>query len=227
MSGAQSPDYSSKTEGFTQPSRLAGFTLIELMVSLTIFSILMVVSIGTLLTLIDVNAKAQALASSATNLSFALDSITREIRTGHYYYCTEFDPDTDGDQLPNDATMPGDCTSNAHANFIAFVRDRDDYKVGYRRIVVEEDGISRGVIQQKIQDSDGVDVADWEALTSSDVSIDVFHIIVTDSETYDESSDVDQPVVTLFIKGHVNNGLEEETDFSIQTNITQRRLDQI
>lgn len=211
-------------------SPMRGFTLIELMVSLTIFSILMVVSTGTLLTLIDVNAKAQALSSSATNLSFALDSITREIRTGHYYNCQEAsgidtlpgDTEEDGDSQP--FLDPLDCENGSDS--ITFIRDRDGYKIGYRR--TEVDG--RGVIQQKILERDG-DEIEWEDLTSSDVSIDIFSITVEDSTVYGNNGSgpgaKDQPYVLLHIEGHVNNGLETDTDFSIQTSIVQRRLDQV
>ncbi len=66
----------------------AGFTLIELMVSLTLFSITMLISVGTLLILIDINAKAQAMYSSTTNLAFMLDNMTREIRMGYAYNCS-------------------------------------------------------------------------------------------------------------------------------------------
>ncbi len=194
-----------------------GFSLIELMVSLTIFSILMVVSVGTLLTLIDANAKAQALSSATTNLSFALDSITREIRTGHYYRCEEnlnsYLPGNEG------VLAPKDCTEE---NSITFIRDRDGYKIGYR--LNEE-----GRIEQQTEEPDG-DATGWEPITSTDIQISEFHITVTGSVTYDVSDpDTFQPIVTLHIKGGVinNNGLDTETDFNIQTQIVQRRLDQV
>lgn len=205
--------------GNEQKKRVRGFSLIELMVSLTIFSILMVVSVGTLLTLIDANAKAQALSSATTNLSFAIDSITREIRTGHYYFCRKVATDGSGvDTLPDNATGPGtDCPDSTDANFIAFIRDRDNFKIGYR--------LQGKAIEQKILDS-----GSWERLTSDDVEIETFSIVTKDLEKYDETNtDVGQPVVTLHIKGKVkdNNGLETGTEFNIQTLIVQRRLDQV
>lgn len=207
---------------------IRGFSLIELMVSLTIFSILMVVSVGTLLTLIDANAKAQALSSATTNLSFALDSITREIRTGHYYYCKSFNDENRPENLPEEDNMPGgehdgNCRDSDDANFIAFVRDRDGKKIGYR--------LKDGSIEQRVQEANnGSYETSWEKLTSDDITIETFRISTGGSVVYEATSpETDQPVVTLHIKGRVanKNGLETETDFNIQTLIVQRRLDQV
>ena len=216
--------------GFTKPTKMAGFSLIELMVSLTIFSILMVVSVGTLLTLIDANAKAQALSSATTNLSFALDSITREIRTGHYYNCRDASTEETA-SLPTgfDASFSHDCngmnSTNPKGNEIIFIRDRDGFKIAYR--------LFNKKIQQKVQNSSGTDILEWEDITSSDTEIETFDIVVGDSTVYGTNGAgpgaQDQPVVTLHIKGKVkdNNGLETKTDFNIQTVIVQRRLDQV
>jgi prepilin-type N-terminal cleavage/methylation domain-containing protein len=194
-----------------------GFSLIELMVSLTIFSILMVVSVGTLLTLIDANAKAQALSSATTNLSFALDSITREIRTGHYYRCEKA---TENPNLPgeNGELIPKDCSDE---DSITFIRDRDGHKIGYR--------LKGGRIEQQTEEPNGV-ATEWEVITSTDIEISKFSISVTGSETYNDSDrDTAQPTVTLHFKGGVKdqNGLDTDTNFNIQTQIVQRRLDQV
>ncbi len=65
----------------------AGFSLIEMIVSLGIFSIIVTTAVGALLVLISANQRLQGEQSVMTNLSFALDSMTREIRTGYNYYC--------------------------------------------------------------------------------------------------------------------------------------------
>ena len=65
----------------------SGFTLIEMIVSLALFSVVVTISVGALLVLIASNQRFQNEQSVMTNLSFALDSMTREIRTGTNYYC--------------------------------------------------------------------------------------------------------------------------------------------
>jgi len=62
-----------------------GFTLIEVMVSMSIFVMVVGMAVGTVIAMVDANAKAQNMQQAATNLSFALDSMSREIRTGTYY----------------------------------------------------------------------------------------------------------------------------------------------
>lgn len=204
-----------------------GFTLVELMVSLVIFSTVMVISAGTLLIMIDINAKAQAIYSSTTNLSFALDTITREIRTGHHYNCQGYNPPGSTDHLPSirqeenyHVTSP--CTNG---NYIAFFREKDGYQIGYRLVQDIEEGT--GWIEQRINNPAGSSGdTPWVRLTSEDVVVQNFRLNVLNVETYDENdSDTTQPVVDLFISGYVNNGLDQDTDFSIQSRVVQRRLD--
>jgi prepilin-type N-terminal cleavage/methylation domain-containing protein len=71
-----------------------GFTLVEMIVSLAIFAVVAVIAIGALLKVIDANKKAQSITSSVTNLNFALESMSREFRTGKYFTCGNADNPT-------------------------------------------------------------------------------------------------------------------------------------
>lgn len=210
-----------KRDTILHQSSARGFTLIELMVSLSIFAIVMTISVGTLLILIDVNAKAQALYSSTTNLAYALDSITREIRTGFRYNC-QVSSGASGETLP--ASPPvNDCDSGYAGDFITFTREKDSVRIGYRRNEVSDGSGTRGVIEQKIAGGSG----NWIQMTSSDVNVETFSVVVENSNTYVLGSDKDQPVVILHIKGTVSNGLDTATEFNIQSRIVQRRFDVI
>jgi prepilin-type N-terminal cleavage/methylation domain-containing protein len=182
----------------------SGFTLVELMVSLTIFSIVMTISTGTLLVLIDLNAKAQALYSATTNLSFALDSMTREMRTGYHYYCSASYSGTLSD-IENDNR---DCIGG---EFIAFMREEDSTQMAYR--------LNGSALE--VNDGSG-----WMAITAEEVFVDVFSVTVNNSDSYENGGgDQSQPTVDIVVRGYVNNGLDEATDFNIQTHVVQRRLD--
>ena len=64
-----------------------GFTLVEMIVAVSIFTVVMFVSVGALLAIADANRKANALRTVMDNLNFAMESMSRSIRTGKDYAC--------------------------------------------------------------------------------------------------------------------------------------------
>jgi prepilin-type N-terminal cleavage/methylation domain-containing protein len=59
-----------------------GFTLIELMVSLSLFTIIVLAAIASLYTVNGASRKVQAMRTALDNLNFAIESMSRTIRTG-------------------------------------------------------------------------------------------------------------------------------------------------
>ncbi len=193
-----------------------GFSLIELMVALSIFSIVMTVSIGTLIVLIDANGKAQAVTSAMTNLSFAIDSMTRNLRTGRDFYCTSASS-LNGSALPG-STNTADCPSgNAAIVFTPGFEStwRMAYRLNGSRV---EQWIDRGASNR----------GSWVPITSdappAAVNVNTLSFIVTGSDDYLGDGNDDQPRIALLIEGMVDNGLEEATEFSVQSNVVQRVL---
>lgn len=191
---------------------IGGFSLIELMVSLTIFSIVMTVGVGTLLVVIDANAKAQALSSSMTNLSFAIDSITRNLRTGRDYYCNDGGSLMSG-QFLHSSTTQQDCPG---ANGIVFTPGFESTnRMAYR--------LNGTILQQRIDK--GQNAGQWIDITSTEspaaVSVTRLSFVVKGSPNGDTS----QPSISLLIAGEVQNGLADPTRFEVQSNVTQRVLD--
>ncbi len=64
-----------------------GFTLIELIVSIGLFSIVVLMTSGAYFIMISINRQAQGIATGINSLSFALETMTRTIRTGTSYKC--------------------------------------------------------------------------------------------------------------------------------------------
>ena len=64
-----------------------GFTLIELIVAVGLFALVMMLASGAYLIVLCVNRQAQSISTGINNLSFALESMTRTIRTGTGYNC--------------------------------------------------------------------------------------------------------------------------------------------
>ena len=65
-----------------------GFTLIEMIVSLMIFAVVAVVALGAVIKVVSTNQKAQTLQSSITNMNFALDAMSRDLRVGSTFFCS-------------------------------------------------------------------------------------------------------------------------------------------
>lgn len=59
-----------------------GFTLVEMLVSIALFAIVLVITLGSIMTIVDVNRKSQSLTIVMNDLNFALESITRSVKTG-------------------------------------------------------------------------------------------------------------------------------------------------
>lgn len=62
-----------------------GFTLIELVVAVGVFAVVMTLVSGAYIVMIHVTQRAQGTSSGIDNLSFALETMTRTIRTGTDY----------------------------------------------------------------------------------------------------------------------------------------------
>ena len=96
-----------------------GFTLVEMMVSMAIFAVVAMVAAGALIRIIDANKKAQSIQTAMTNLNFALESLSREMRTGTKYQCGAGSLPADGYTL-----AAGSCSedSNSQAgSYVTFV----------------------------------------------------------------------------------------------------------
>ena len=62
-----------------------GFTLIEIIVSLGVFSVVILIILGAVFSIINLQRKTSAFRAAQENLSYAFESMAKEIRTGHKY----------------------------------------------------------------------------------------------------------------------------------------------
>lgn len=188
-----------------------GFTLIEMMVAVSIFSIVMLVAVGALLTIVDANRKAQAIKSVTNNLNFALESMSRTIRTGTSYYCG------DSSDLP---PISGISNCPSGGELIAFeksggIKSDPNDQVVYRLNAVDFNGTPHGQIERSTD-------AGFNFVPITDSQVDItkleFHVVGS------SSSDEFQPRVFIVIKG-VTGLARSRTEFNLQTTVTQRLLD--
>jgi prepilin-type N-terminal cleavage/methylation domain-containing protein len=227
----------------------AGFTLIEMIVSLALFSVVVTVAVGALLMLVGANDELQGEQSIMTNLSFALDSMSREIRTGTEYYCVSrpnynaggsngpFDAGNDLDAI---SVFPGgrDCPEGSDRTLrgVLFTEAGDSITsgVGEERILYfydaaysEFDG-EAGMLFRRI----GTEPA--QPILSLDVAVMEADFFVSSAEPWDGGGDERQPTVTIQIEAIDRAELAAALDsdpgndpkrYYVQTTVTQRVLD--
>ncbi|MFT5832137.1 MAG: prepilin-type N-terminal cleavage/methylation domain-containing protein [Candidatus Paceibacteria bacterium] len=221
----------------------SGFTLIEIIVSLALFSVVVTIAVGALLILIASNRQLQDEQSVLSNLSFAVDSMTREIRTGANYFCAANNSSNAGlggpnrsifretgntNQLRLDEQVIGDCSlgndSDLTYHGVAFDEGGDSVTVGAttRRIAFFHDRVE-GKLYRRLSGEEP------ESIVSDGIFISDVDFYVTGSERT-SSSDLQQPKMTIVIEAY-NSESDAIADVSgdraylIQTTVTQRTLD--
>jgi prepilin-type N-terminal cleavage/methylation domain-containing protein len=180
-------------------TEVAGFTLIELLVSIGLFGVVALIASSSLVVLIDANDRTQQLSTAISNLSFSLDAMTRNIRTGLEYHCSD-----GGDPFGGSTS---DCVSGGDT--FGYTDGRTGDRVAYR--------YNAGNMQLEINEDDTA----WVPITSDAIKLTDL-VFFTDGTT---AGDNEQPHVFISIEGYVFNNEETDTDFTMQSSITQRLLD--
>ncbi len=195
------------------------FTLIEMMVSVSLFLIVMTVVLGAVLSIIDGNKKTQAINSVSNNLSSAIENMIRDIKTGYDYKC--------GVSNTSPAGNGSSCESDDGFSSITFTSTIS----GTPRLVqywLETDGTGKGIIKKYFCPVNittctpsNFSSNDYKELIITAPDVDVkkmtFYVKVPPAGT-------DQPGVFILIKGTTYINKSQATDFSLQTFISQRRL---
>lgn len=66
----------------------SGFTLLEILVALALFIVVMTIGLGSVINVLEANRKSASLKSVMTNLNFAIEIMSREIKFGRSYGCS-------------------------------------------------------------------------------------------------------------------------------------------
>jgi len=172
-----------------------------MMVAVSLFMIVMVISVGGLMTLVYSGAATESSLSVSTNLSLALDSMSRNIRTGYSYYCAA--------SLPDSGALPSttaDCSSGGAA--FVFTNSRTGDRTGFRYNSTAKS------IEQKLNSGS------WVRITSSEITVQALSFYVTGSS----AADTLQPTARILVNALSTQG-NEIAPFYVQTLVTSRLLD--
>ena len=206
----------------------SGFTLIEMIVSLGVFSLVITIAVGALLTLMVTSKRLQGEQSVMTNLSFALDGMTREIRTGTFYFCDSGNANPPGsifnenynlDSL-GDATR--DCPNGRQGNRLhglVFKEGGDSITASEERILYYFDEGDQTIYRR-------VGSAERQSIVASGIVIKRLEFVVTGSQklTAGGNGTADQPAVTIFIEA-AETADPTSKSYYLQTTVAQRTLD--
>jgi len=207
-------------------NKKGGFTLVEMIVSLALFSVVATVSLGALIKIVSANKKAQTLHATITNLNFALETMSREMRVGRKYTCYDF---TDPVVPTLKAFEERDCPLvNNHQ--IAFQSSKEFFISGNngstcRQIIAYRfwnntlnSGLGGYTIEKAEQQACGDfldDIKFVPMISLEDVSItDVRLSVKSDPDKY--------PLAFIKISGFAGVRERERTDFTVQTAISAR-----
>jgi prepilin-type N-terminal cleavage/methylation domain-containing protein len=196
-------------KNIVQQTPQRGFSLIEVLVSLSIFAVVVTIAIGALIALIGANARTQNTQAVMTNISYALDSMTREIRTGTDFFCGT------GTSLPVSGGSVRDCSSGGPAfsfneggmSLTEFTAN-NSRRIGYR--------LENGSIERRLGNGS------WAQVTAPEIKITALKYVVTGSTRGDSVS----PTVTLYVAGTAGEVNDDSlAGFNIQTTVVQQLLD--
>lgn len=198
------------------------------MVSVAIFSVVMVIALGALLSISAADRKAETLGSVMSNLNFALESMTRTIRTGYDYHC---DVTTGGD-------LGDDCKTSAGGTLFKFTSASGAdviYKFDSSSLCQQTGTVQGCVVRSTDNGTTYAPITAPEVIITNISSGDsglTFYLRgsakVAPSGT---APDNEQPNVVITVVGYVLNGgvsqtgVTQKTPFYLQTSVTQRLYD--
>lgn len=182
-----------------------GFTLIELMVSLMIFTVITIAAVGSLYAVNNASKKVQSMRSILDNLTFAVESISRTVRTANSVVCggslnSSGDPNCTFASQTSSSMLLVDSTIGAPQLI--------EYRLGYLPN-------GNGTIQKRVEEL-GV-WTNWISLTSPEINIQDLDFYVDGAAPGDSS----QSSIALFVRGEAYSS-GTTSPFAIQTFISER-----
>lgn len=189
-----------------------GFTLVEMMVAIAVFSVVMVTAMSALLNVIDANNKARAIKTAINNVNFALEGISRDMRMGRNYKCS----DAGGPFLE-------DCLGGGDAISFLSKRASRNY-IYYKYVTVQINGKDIGQIQSCVSDSTDINGTlcndEYFAVTSAEVDLNKVRFYVKSNPSPIRC----QPRMIMTVSGTAGpeNKASLQTTFDLQTSVSQR-----
>ncbi len=178
-----------------------GYTIIETMIAISLFLVVIMIGMGALLNANLLHIKSQDMRSIIDNLSFIMEDMSNNLRTGYDYHCIDDDNVT--------AINPHSCANGGGISFKSTLGDQWVYAI-----------YPDGSIQKSVS---GGATGTFTVLTLPEVKISsVSGFSVVGAEP--PPGNTQQPFVTIRLVGTITYK-DIITPFSLQTSISQRLVD--
>ncbi len=181
-----------------------GYTIIETMIAISLFLVVVMFGMGSLLNSSLIHKKSQDMRSIMDSLSFVMEDISRNLRTGYDYHCID-----DGNLT---AISLHNCTTGGSG--ISFKSSFGNQLV----YAIFPDGSI-----QKSSDA-GTD-GTFITLTTPEIKIDSVSSSFSVFGALKQPDDFEQPFVTIRLSGTITSENNVVTPFSLQTSVSERLID--
>ena len=189
-------------------NKKGGYTIIETMVAISVFLIVITIGMGALLNTSSLHNKSSNMRSIMDSLSFVMDDMSKNLRTGSKYYCV------DPSETFTYTGTPHNCNNGKAIGFTKV----DENNIESKFVYSIEDSDSNG----KDDISKSTNGSSFSQLTPTEVSIDYgasgFYVFGA------KDDDTEQPFVIIRLVGSISYK-GTSTPFSLQTSISQRLRD--
>ncbi len=203
-------------------SKRGGYTIIETMISISIFLIIIMSGMGALLNANVLHQKSQDVRSILDNLSFVLEDMSRNLRTGLDYQCfNSSQPLVDG----SGNVQIGVARSCESGWAIAFETATGTQSDGLGNNHYEDQWVYYILNGHVYKSIDGMNTS--IQLTPNEVVVDAvsqFSVLGAEAPTGLSGENLQQPLVVIRLVGKITTK-NIATPFSLQTAVSQRLID--
>ncbi len=180
------------------------FTLVEMLVATAIFTTVMVVAIGALVSIVNADDRAQSIKTTIDNVNFAIDTMTRNLRSGTNYQC--YYNNTVGD-CSSGATQEISYDSDGNTTYYKFVQSTDPNLSAGQGNVQEEICLNSNCTNN------------WQSITAPTSTVDISSM---DFYVFGDGVTI-QPRVFITASGLIPSQNGTSTEFDIQTTASERQ----
>ena len=199
-------------------NKAGGYTIIETMVSISLFLIIVTAGMSALLNASALQQKSQDMRSIMDNMSFIMDDMSRNLRTGYNYHCF-----ANGDTIPatpnTTITIPKSCSNGFAIAFEnAFGNDKVDDDQWIYKVQSQNGGATFNIYKSVDGGASFIQMNPNEVVLKS---FSGFSVLGAEAPT---TGDRQEPFVNLKLVGTITYK-NIITPFALQSGISQRLID--